>query len=152
MRNRDSDTLDDGLRCAVPPERFRAVREWVLEDTSGLSRVRRELLDEVTARGAVHQKILEGAPEQLILVASELATNALLHGRPPTILSLLSDGRDFLLDVADHDPHTPPQVAGERAPGAGGFGLKIARRLAQDVAWYTTDEAKHIWAVFSAQG
>lgn len=151
MAEQDAHRLDDGLRSALPPERFRPVREWVLTSTKALSSVRRELLDAITAEGAVVQDGLRGAPEQLILVASELATNALRHGLPPTIVTLMTDGEDFLLDVADHDPHTPPLVAGERAPGAGGFGLKIARRLAQQVAWYTTDEAKHIWAVFSAQ-
>lgn len=38
----------------------------------------------------------------MILLASELASNALEHGRPPTIVTLGHDGTCYLLDVADH--------------------------------------------------
>lgn len=148
----DPTNRDEGLRAATPPERFRPVREWVLLDTLGLATVRRELLDEITSETAARQEVLAGVPERMILVASELATNALTHGLPPTIVLLKSDGRDFLLDVADHDLTTEPRVAGERPAGAGGFGLQIARRLAQDVGWYATSTTKHVWAVFAAQG
>ena len=82
----------------------------------------------------------------LVLVASELATNGIKHGRPPTIVELRQDGQDFLLTVADHDLGSEPRIAGERPPGEGGFGLQIARRLARDVGWYRTDTVKVIWA------
>jgi serine/threonine-protein kinase RsbW len=143
---------DQGLRSARPPAGFRLVREWLLLDTSELSAVRRELLDEITADHAVRQESLSDVPESMILVASELATNALVHGLPPTVVSLSTDGRDYLLEVADHDLSSEPRVVSERPAGAGGFGLQIARRLAQDVGWYATGTTKHIWVVFAAQG
>ena len=143
---------DAGLAASVPPDRFTAVRSWSLDSVTDLSRVRRELLSEVTARHADPQDLLAQVPENMVLVASELATNALEHGLPPTILSLLSDGTDYLLDVCDADLHSTPVLAGERPVGAGGFGLLIARRLSQAVGWYTTDTTKHVWAVFPAQG
>ncbi|MEV7971818.1 ATP-binding protein [Cellulomonas sp. NPDC089187] len=145
------DQIDDGLRAARPPQRFRPVREWVLQDVEHLSRVRHELLAEITARGAAPQDGLDAVPERMILVASELATNALVHGLPPTRVQLLSDGNEYLLDVADHDVDSTPALAGTRAPGAGGFGLQIARRLSQDVGWYVDGTAKHVWARFPAQ-
>jgi hypothetical protein len=64
------------------------------------------------------------------------------------VVELHVDGTALLLDVADHSPDRRPVVAGERASGAGGFGLVIAERLAQDVGWYATGTAKHVWAVF----
>ena len=144
--------LDQGLRSATPPAGFRLVRQWLLLDTSELSAVRRELLDEITADHAVRQESLSDVPESMILVASELATNALVHGLPPTVVGLSTDGRDYLLEVADHDLSSEPRVASERPAGAGGFGLQIARRLAQEVGWYATGTTKHIWVVFAAQG
>lgn len=152
MTQQDHQDLDQGLSSAMPPEGFRPVREWVLLDTSALSTVRRELLDEITADHAARQDVLSDVPERMILVASELATNALTHGLPPTIVSLSTDGRDYLLDVADHDLSSEPRVAGERPAGAGGFGLQIARRIAQEVGWYSTESTKHVWVVFAAQG
>ncbi|WHP15985.1 ATP-binding protein [Cellulomonas sp. ES6] len=143
---------DAGLAASVPPDRFTAVRSWSLDSVTDLSRVRRELLSAVTARHAAPQDLLGQVPENMVLVASELATNALEHGLPPTVLSLLTDGTDYLLDVCDADLHSVPVLAGERPVGAGGFGLLIARRLSQSVGWYTTDSTKHVWAIFPAQG
>lgn len=143
---------DAGLVSSLPPDRFTPVRSWSLDSVTDLARVRRELLDEVTATWAAPQLALGQVPENMVLVASELATNALQHGRPPTILSLHTDGRDYLLDVADSDLESVPMLAGERPVGAGGFGLLIARRLSQDVGWYTAESTKHVWAIFPAQG
>lgn len=143
---------DAGLASSVPPDRFTPVRSWSLDSVTDLARVRRELLHEVTAAHAEPQLTLGRVPENMVLVASELATNALQHGLPPTILSLLTDGRDYLLDVCDSNLESVPVVAGERPMGAGGFGLVIARRLSQDVGWYTADTTKHVWAIFPAQG
>jgi anti-sigma regulatory factor (Ser/Thr protein kinase) len=144
-------TADAGLESAPPPERFAPVREWTLDSVTDLSRVRSELLQEVTAAHAEPQLRLGRVPENMVLVASELATNALQHGRPPTVLSLHADAQDYLLDVGDADLHSTPVIAGERPSGAGGFGLMIARRLSQEVGWYVTETAKHVWAIFPAQ-
>lgn len=151
MRTEPRPTDDEGLEPSRPPARFRPVREWILMDTAHLREVRRELLVEITAADAAPQRSLEGIPDRMILVASELATNALTHGLPPTIVRLSTDGHDFLLDVADHDLETRPRLAGQREAGLGGFGLQIARRLAQEVGWYSTDKTKHVWATFAAQ-
>nr|WP_154729895.1 ATP-binding protein [Cellulomonas hominis] len=142
---------DAGIVSSRPPERFRPVRSWSLDSVTDLSRVRNELLAEITAPHAVPQDALGRVPENMVLVASELATNALQHGLPPTVLSLLVDADDYLLDVCDTDLETTPVIAGERPSGAGGFGLLIAHRLSQEVGWYTTDSAKHVWAIFPAQ-
>lgn len=143
---------DAGLASSAPPDRFVPVRTWSLDSVTDLARVRRELLDEVTAAHAAPQLTLGRVPENMVLVASELATNALQHGLPPTVLSLHTDGRDYLLDVCDSDLESIPMLAGERPVGAGGFGLLIARRLSQDVGWYTAESTKHVWAIFPAQG
>jgi serine/threonine-protein kinase RsbW len=142
---------DGGLESARPPDRFTPVRQWSLDSVTDLARVRSELLQEVTAPRAAPQPRLGQVPENMVLVASELATNALQHGQPPTVLSLHADTQDYLLDVCDANLDDAPVFAGERPSGAGGFGLMIARRLSQVVGWYTTDTSKHIWAIFPAQ-
>lgn len=142
---------DSGIASSRPPERFEPVRRWELSSVTDLSRVRKELLDAITAPHAEPQDVLGRVPENMVLVASELATNALQHGLPPTVLSLSVDEQDYLLDVCDADLESTPVLAGERPSGAGGFGLLIAHRLSQEVGWYTTDSTKHVWAIFPAQ-
>lgn len=132
-----------------PPARFQRVRTWALTTTDDLSPLRsglhRALGSCPGSDGAQAQ-----LAETLALVASELATNALRHGLPPTAVHLLTDGDDFVLDVVDHAPAAAPQVAGERRLGGGGFGLVLAARLAHDVGWYPeADGTKHVWARLS---
>ena len=151
-RDRASDELQDGgLRTSRPPASFRHVRTWVVDSTQQLAGLRTALIRELTGTDSSPLS-LDTVAHAMVLVASELATNALRHGIPPTIVRLLQDGRTLLLDVADHDLSTKPYVAGERPPGHGGFGLQIARRLAVEVGWYATETTKHVWARFPAPG
>lgn len=127
------------------------MRRWVLDTVAELTGFRQQLREEINARSHIPAEELLGAvAHDLVLVASELATNGIRHGRPPTIVELLQDEHDFLLTVADHDLSTEPRVVGDRPPGEGGFGLQIARRLSRDVAWYRTDTVKVIWAELGA--
>ncbi|MBF0688180.1 MAG: ATP-binding protein [Cellulomonas sp.] len=143
----DSPDLDGGLRSSRPPARFTPVRTWVLDNVSDLHAFRQQLRTEINTRSDVPaEEVLGTVAHDLVLVASELATNGIRHGRPPTTVELLQDGPEFLLTVADHDLGSVPRVAGERPPGDGGFGLQIARRLAREVGWYRTDSVKVIWA------
>ena len=139
---------DEGLASSRPPASFRPVHTWVVDSVRGLSELRAQILAAVTPRGQTPALELDSVAHHMVLVASELATNALRHGIPPTIVQLLRDDRTYLLDVADHDLGTTPYVAGSRPPGQGGFGLQISRRLAGDVGWYATSTTKHVWARF----
>lgn len=140
--------VDGGLDARPAPERFRPVRVWSLDSVDEVAVLRRELLAATAPAGRGETAYLQDVPERMVLVASELATNALTHGAPPTVVTLMSDGAGFLVDVADRDLASSPRIAGDRPLGAGGFGLVIARRLAQDVGWYTDDVDKHVWATF----
>ena len=143
----DPSSFDAGLRTSQPPARFVTVRSWVLDSVGELAAFRQQLREEINARsGLPAVEALGSVAQDLVLVASELATNGIKHGRPPTIVELRQDGQEFLLTVADHDLSSEPRIAGDRPPGEGGFGLQIARRLARDVGWYRTDSVKVIWA------
>ncbi|WP_152187504.1 ATP-binding protein [Georgenia satyanarayanai] len=143
---------DEGLTSSTPPASYRTVGRWTLSTAEEIRTVRQGLRETFGLEDSTSSGGLGDVPERMILVASELAANALEHGRPPTIVTLGSDGSRYLLEVADHDPDSVPVLAGHRAPGAGGFGLQIARRVGQEVGWYTTGTTKHIWVTFTLDG
>lgn len=143
------DTVARALAAAAPPSGS-VVREWTLLAVTELA-VMRAQLTEVLSPDAHARR--DGAPEwvgQLVLIASELATNALWHGAPPTTVRLVRAESAWVLDVADGALDLVPQVESDRAPGDGGFGLQLAHLLAADVGWYATGETKHVWASFPA--
>ncbi len=136
-----------------PPEGFTEVRSWALGSLDGLAGLRRSLYRTLTGSTEPPSRGLAEVPERVLLVASELATNALRHGQPPTVVRLLSNGREVVVDVADHAPQQPPVVASRREPGAGGFGLILAQRMSLDVGWFPSGPStKHVWARFPAPG
>lgn len=151
LEDADDRGTDEGLATSSPPSGYRLVREWRVDTTHELSVLRAALRHQL-AEGAEPEPELDPVAHDMVLVASELATNALRHGIPPTIVRLLRADDTYLLDVADHDLSSTPYVAGERPPGQGGYGLQIARRIAVDVGWYRIDVTKHVWALFPAPG
>ncbi|MFD3922455.1 ATP-binding protein [Streptomyces sp. NPDC058595] len=84
----------------------------------------------------------------VLLVTSELVTNALRHGGGITEFSAEVVADELLLVVADASPWPPVTVA--RAPGeftVGGYGWPLVRRLAKSVAVTVTGSGKRIEAV-----
>jgi serine/threonine-protein kinase RsbW len=140
---------DAGLPVSRPPAGFEPVREWALASTAQLRTLRHELADEIGAGTTAVRQDLEATPDKLVLIATELAANALTHGLPPTIVTLSRGQDQWLIDVADHDPETEPVYAGARITGAGGLGLHLARQLSLEVGWYATGRTKNIWATFA---
>ncbi len=140
--------VDAGLPLSEPPEGFTPVRQWSLAATGQLRTLRSELAEEIGAGAGSSPHDLESTPGKLVLIATELAANALTHGLPPTLVSLSRTEDQWLLDVADHDPESEPVYAGARITGAGGLGLHLARRLSLEVGWYATGATKNIWATF----
>lgn len=124
---------------------------WVLDNSAQLRVLRASLHRAVTGQTLVAGDSIGDVLERMVLVATELATNAIVHGRPPTEVRLLR-GRDcFVLDVADRDLTRVPELADTRPLHAGGRGLQLARSFSLEVGWYATDTTKHIWATFPFQ-
>ncbi|GAA4730775.1 hypothetical protein GCM10023216_23320 [Isoptericola chiayiensis] len=138
-----STPLDAELPNTPPAAHFTEIARWTLTDVEEVADLRADLQSRLGTDGAGD---LESTAEKLVLVASELATNAIRHGLPPTVVRLMVGDGAFLLDVADHDISSAPLLAPDRDAGHGGLGLRIARRLALAVGWYTTTTAKHVWA------
>lgn len=142
----DIPRVDANLPRARPSGNYRAVRSWRLGPLDEIAELRADL-GHILAPADHGDKATSRNCEQLVLVASELVTNALQHGRPPVDVTLLA-GRTWLLEVADARFDSAPVFAGRRDPGAGGMGLHVARRLALDLGWYTTHGHKHVWVTF----
>jgi serine/threonine-protein kinase RsbW len=124
---------------------------WVLDSPVQLRSLRDNLHQAITGQPLPAGAELDEVPEKVVLVATELATNALRHGLPPTIVRFGRHDRHdrvFVLDVADHSPDVVPHYVDDRPPGAGGLGLRLAHKLALDLGWYIQDDTKHVWAEF----
>ncbi|WP_250033723.1 ATP-binding protein [Paractinoplanes maris] len=134
------------LRLLAFPPHSRLLFAWELHSDQDLRRIRAEV---VRVLADQPHPVPEDLVQRIELVATELAGNALRHGLPPITVRLLRDDDCYLLDVSDHDPHNPPgPVVASGQFSAGGRGLHIVLSLAQELCWYKTDNAKHIWASF----
>jgi serine/threonine-protein kinase RsbW len=135
------------------PERCVELERWLLDSPGEISGLRGKLARRLDDEWGDPEQAedpdgLGPVPDRMVVVASELAANALRHGLPPTLVRLLRDGDRHVLDVADHDLSAVPELADRGADAASGRGLLIATTLSLDVGWYVTDRTKHVWAVF----
>ncbi|MBO0731151.1 MAG: ATP-binding protein [Acidimicrobiaceae bacterium] len=101
------------------------------------------------ARDAViewlHEWDLDEVAGSIVLITSELVTNASVHAATPIEMSLSADPAVLELVVGDQDPRPPVQ----RAAGGsrdGGRGLIIVDRLADDWGVAARPTGKDVWA------
>lgn len=86
------------------------------------------------------------------LVASELAVNAVRHGRPPATLFLHRDGHRVRVEVTCSAGTKRPMVgtpADVDPQASNGRGLAIVASLADDLDWTECDGRITVWAVVS---
>ncbi|MEE3919450.1 ATP-binding protein [Micromonospora sp. BRA006-A] len=137
------------FRTSPPPPQATELEQWVLDSPEDLRGLRASLRDALNRHGLVQGENLDEVPHLVVLVATELASNALRHGRPPTIVTLLTTDDRFLLDVADHDVSSVPELTDISPTDSGGRGLFLAQSVSLDVGWYATEKTKNIRASFS---
>jgi serine/threonine-protein kinase RsbW len=113
-----------------------------------LRKLRASLRAALTRYGLAQGEELDEVPGLVVLVATELASNALRHGIPPTLVTLLATDDCFMLDVADHDLTTVPELADTHPLDSGGRGLLLSQSVSLAVGWYATEDTKNIWASF----
>ncbi|WP_250002407.1 ATP-binding protein [Actinoplanes sp. M2I2] len=133
------------LRSSVPHPSAAELRLWKLDTFGELRSLRAALREAIETQQTAE---VDDLFDKMAVVATELATNALRHGLPPTEVRLLREDDHLILDVADHDLGTLPEVDEDRPLGAGGLGLQLTKTFAIDVGWYIADETKHVWASF----
>jgi serine/threonine-protein kinase RsbW len=136
------------LPQTLPPD-AEVLRTWVLDSTAELKGLRNALSQELSSPVSDDRDELGDVPERMLLVATELAANAILHGRAPTRVQLMRADGLYLLDVADHDPETVPTPNQADQGDLGGRGLALALSFSLDVGWYPTPSTKHVWATFT---
>ncbi|MBT2390658.1 ATP-binding protein [Streptomyces sp. ISL-1] len=80
--------------------------------------------------GLVHPVTAEGA-DTVVLVVSELVTNALRHGGGTCTLDLRAHADSIEVAVHDPSPQTPRMRTPDLNGGTGGFGWPMVNRLAR---------------------
>jgi anti-sigma regulatory factor (Ser/Thr protein kinase) len=86
--------------------------------------------------------LAEGLVDILVLLTSELVTNAVIHARTPIELGITVTDRSLIVTVHDEDLGTTPPRAGRE----GGWGLGLVRQLAEDAAMEEhTGQGKTAW-------
>jgi anti-sigma regulatory factor (Ser/Thr protein kinase) len=88
-----------------------------------------------------------GCPEEtkgdVLLVVSELVTNAVTHAHAAPIVEASFDDGRLRLEVHDTDP-APPTILPVSGPH-GGYGLRIVACLCDAWGWTAMPEGKRVW-------
>ncbi|GAB3176227.1 ATP-binding protein [Streptomyces incanus] len=121
----------------------RQVRRLSFEDQSGVVPLARDF-----TRQALHAwgwlpaatADRRAAAEDVLLVVSELVTNACLHAEGPDQLGIVCDNKVIRLEVTDRGAGQPAPRTPHRAGRPGGHGMFIVQRLCLD------------WGVVRVQG
>lgn len=101
--------------------------------------------DHVRAAGAA----LPLAPDRmadLVLIASELAANAVRHGEPPVVLRLDVAADRVRVTVTNHGDGPDPRVVTADQESGHGRGLAMVEQLAHSVGWSRQDDRLEVWA------
>ncbi|WP_327321642.1 ATP-binding protein [Streptomyces sp. NBC_01210] len=83
--------------------------------------------------------------EDVLLLVSEVVTNACLHAGGPTELVLIHDGERLRIEVADASPESPRRRPPQDASQPGGHGLIVLERLARSWGWAPRGDGKVVW-------
>ncbi|MEC4018783.1 ATP-binding protein [Streptomyces sp. H27-D2] len=137
---------------ATPPGQVRRLRLSGASGTVPRSRdfTRQALYDWgwLPAAGAEQR----AAAEDVLLVVSELVTNACLHAEGPEELRLHCSAKVLRLEVVDQGPGSPAPRTPHRAGRPGGHGRFIVQRLCLDWGIVRSPEGvgKTVWAELAA--
>lgn len=88
--------------------------------------------------------VVEHCIDEALLGTSELVTNAVLHGTPPSTLNLFTTAGLFRVEVADANLRPPPTL-GTGGLAEGGRGLFLVAELATSWGWELRSSEKVVW-------
>ncbi|MEU3273513.1 ATP-binding protein [Saccharomonospora sp. NPDC006951] len=103
------------------------------------------------ARRAVDEVIEHPDPEWrecVLLLVTELVTNAIVHTASPTSLEVRRGGNTVRIEVTDNE-RTTPFVRAPRPDQPGGRGMLLVSALADEWGVEQTREGKVVWAELS---
>lgn len=116
--------------------------EWVLPDdlsAAGAARVR--VADDLRRRG-----VPDAAAGDLVLIASELAANAIRHGSPPALLRLDYSDERVRVTVSNHGSASDPRILDATDEAGHGRGLAMVQSLSDAMGWDRDGERLDVWA------
>jgi anti-sigma regulatory factor (Ser/Thr protein kinase) len=110
-------------------------------------RIRRDLEASFYARETAFSNLVGRVPDatldDVLLIVSELVTNAVLHGEGEILVRTKLEDGCVLGEVTDEGPGFEPQLPKRDTMTPTTQGLCIVNRLAAD--WGVTDGAAHVW-------
>ncbi|MGZ4590389.1 MAG: SpoIIE family protein phosphatase [Actinomycetes bacterium] len=89
-----------------------------------------------------------GLVDGIVLLVSELVTNAVIHGRPPIELRLRCTDEHVVLEVRDHATYLPRRLR-PTPEDEHGRGLQLVALLADRWGTRPVPDGKAVWCVFS---
>lgn len=95
---------------------------------------------------ALEDSHFTGDADTVLLLVSELVTNAIRHAATPFDLAVRVDGSQVTVEVVDHDRTHPPRLRNPRPDDTSGRGLRIVDELS--TSWGTepvAPDAKRVW-------
>ncbi|HCA84152.1 MAG TPA: histidine kinase [Streptomyces sp.] len=107
-----------------------------------VSPARRMVVDRVRAWDV---PLDDATADTIHLVASELITNAVVHGKGPVTVALYRRRGSLVIDVLDGSPAALKTSCAE-ADDESGRGLTLVDFLAVRSGWKSSDRGKHVWA------
>jgi signal transduction histidine kinase/serine phosphatase RsbU (regulator of sigma subunit)/DNA-binding response OmpR family regulator len=120
-----------------------AVHHRLGVDEPAVSNARQVVTDHLHEWGVPEDTI-----DEVVLMASELVTNAFLHGRPPIDLRLRSSGGEITLEVQDRAPYRPRRRRAQK-DDEHGRGLQIVSILADRWGSRATGTGKSVWCTLA---
>ena len=145
---------DAGLPKASEPEAMRAlvhrlaqagradrpaISELTLETSPAAAAEARDFVER-QLRGHTSPNTVGNAK----IIASELVTNAVLHGEGPPRLRITRSARRLRLEVVDDGSGQAPAIRDEGAEATAGQGLSVVEGLS--VRWGAFEGTTHVWA------
>jgi hypothetical protein len=142
-----------GTGTAIGPGR--QVRRLSFEDQSGVVPLARDFARQALyAWGWLPAESADrrAAAEDVLLVVSELVTNACLHAEGPEELRIACDKKVLRIEVSDRGAGQPAPRTPHRAGRPGGHGMFIVQRLCLDWGVVRTPgvAGKTVWAELGA--
>lgn len=116
--------------------------EWLLpDDLTAAQAARGHVVDALAG-----DHLADDVVHDLVLIASELAANAVRHGSPPARLRLDRDDSTVRITVSNHGDAPDPRIL-TAEPGADhGRGLAMVEQLADSVGWERHGDRLDVWA------
>jgi anti-sigma regulatory factor (Ser/Thr protein kinase) len=127
-----------GGRCVVNGEGLRLQLDG---DPRAPRTARRAIAEWLNALGCSSER-----RHGLLLVVSELVTNAVVHARSAPEVVATHRARRVRVEVYDNDVNPPVVRDPSTLDGGGGFGLAMVAALSVRWGWEPTATGKRVWA------